>query len=99
MSICRPRLTDGLTIPHFYDKLISLKFCGFLQHLKMFFSPHDRDSGRAVLLQQREGTEREPTLYAGKPILPLLLSMALPMVVSMLVNSLYNIIDSLFVAK
>ena len=34
-----------------------------------------------------------------KPILPLLLSMALPMVVSMLVNSLYNIIDSLFVAK
>ena len=31
--------------------------------------------------------------------MPLLLSMALPMVVSMLVNSLYNIIDSLFVAK
>ena len=34
-----------------------------------------------------------------KPILPLLLGMALPMVISMLVNSLYNIIDSLFVAK
>ena len=34
-----------------------------------------------------------------KPILPLLLSMALPMVLSMMVNSLYNIIDSYFVAK
>ena len=33
-----------------------------------------------------------------KPILPLLLSMSLPMVLSMLVNSLYNIIDSYFVA-
>lgn len=34
-----------------------------------------------------------------KPILPLLLSMAVPMMLSMLVNSLYNIIDSIFVAK
>ncbi len=34
-----------------------------------------------------------------KPVFPLLLSMALPMVVSMLVNSLYNIIDSYFIAK
>ena len=34
-----------------------------------------------------------------KPILPLLLSMAAPMILSMLVNSLYNIIDSIFVAK
>ena len=29
-----------------------------------------------------------------KPIFPLVLKMALPMVISMLVNSLYNIIDS-----
>ena len=34
-----------------------------------------------------------------KPIFPLLLSMALPMVISMLVNSLYNIVDSFFVAQ
>lgn len=34
-----------------------------------------------------------------KPVFPLILSMALPMVISMLVNSLYNIIDSFFVAK
>ena len=34
-----------------------------------------------------------------RPILPLLLSMALPMVLSMLVNSLYNIVDSFFVAQ
>ena len=34
-----------------------------------------------------------------KPVLPLLVSMALPNVISMLVNSLYNIVDSLFVAR
>lgn len=34
-----------------------------------------------------------------KPILPLVISMALPMSISMLVNALYNIIDSYFVAR
>ena len=34
-----------------------------------------------------------------KKILPLVLSMSLPMVISMAVNSLYNIVDSYFVAK
>ena len=34
-----------------------------------------------------------------KPVFPLLTSMALPMMLSMLVGSLYNIIDSYFVAK
>lgn len=34
-----------------------------------------------------------------KPILPLVMSMSLPMVLSMLVNSLYNIVDSFFVAR
>ena len=39
------------------------------------------------------------TFMKEKPVLPLLLSMALPMVLSMLVNSLYNIVDSFFVAR
>lgn len=39
------------------------------------------------------------TYMKEKPILPLLLSMALPMVISMMVNSLYNIVDSYFVAQ
>jgi putative MATE family efflux protein len=34
-----------------------------------------------------------------RKILPLVISMSLPMVVSMIVNSLYNIVDSFFVAK
>ena len=34
-----------------------------------------------------------------KPVFRLVLSMSLPMVISMLVNSLYNIVDSFFVAK
>ena len=39
------------------------------------------------------------TFMKEKPIFPLLVSMALPMVISMLVNALYNIVDSLFVAQ
>ena len=39
------------------------------------------------------------TFMKEKPVLPLLASMAMPMVLSMLVNSLYNIVDSFFVAK
>lgn len=34
-----------------------------------------------------------------KPVLPLVASMSLPMVLSMLVNSLYNIVDGFFVAR
>lgn len=34
-----------------------------------------------------------------KPVLPLVVTMALPMTISMLVNALYNIVDSYFVAK
>lgn len=39
------------------------------------------------------------TFMKEKPILGLVLSMSLPMVLSMLVNALYNIVDSYFVAK
>lgn len=41
----------------------------------------------------------EQKFMKEKPILQLVLSMSLPMVISMLVNSLYNIVDSLFVAQ
>lgn len=34
-----------------------------------------------------------------QPVMKLILSMALPMVISMMVNSLYNIVDSFFIAK
>ena len=34
-----------------------------------------------------------------RPVLPLVLSMSLPMVLSMLVSSLYNIVDSYYVAR
>lgn len=41
----------------------------------------------------------EQTFMKEKKILPLVLSMSMPMVLSMLVNALYNIVDSYFVAK
>ena len=39
------------------------------------------------------------TFMKEKPVFPLIMSMAMPMVISMLVNSLYNIVDSFFVAQ
>lgn len=41
----------------------------------------------------------EQTFMKTKPVFPLLLSMSLPMVLSMMVNALYNIVDSYFVAQ
>lgn len=41
----------------------------------------------------------QQTMMKTKPILPLVLSMSLPMVLSMMVASLYNIVDSYYVAK
>ena len=41
----------------------------------------------------------DQTFMKEKRILPLVVSMSLPMVLSMAVNALYNIIDSYFVAK
>ena len=41
----------------------------------------------------------EQNFMKEKKILPLVISMSLPMVISMAVNSLYNIVDSYFVAK
>ena len=45
------------------------------------------------------GKMMNDTSMKEKPVLPLILSMSLPMVLSMLVNSLYNIVDSFFVAQ
>ncbi|MBO5056167.1 MAG: MATE family efflux transporter [Lachnospiraceae bacterium] len=41
----------------------------------------------------------EQTYMKEKPVLQLVISMSLPMIISMAVSSLYNIIDSLFVAR
>ena len=41
----------------------------------------------------------DQTFMKTKPVLPLVASMSLPMVLSMLVNSLYNIVDGFFVAR
>ena len=46
----------------------------------------------------KERTVNESDFMRTRPVLPLVISMSLPMVVSMLVNSLYNIVDSYFVA-
>lgn len=41
----------------------------------------------------------EQSFMKNSKILPLVLKMSLPMVISMLINSLYNIVDSYFVAQ
>lgn len=42
---------------------------------------------------------QEYNSMAAKPIFPLLMKMAIPPMISMLIQSMYNIIDSIFVAK
>lgn len=43
--------------------------------------------------------EKNANSMGTKPILPLLLSMAFPPMVSMLIQSMYNVVDSIFVAR
>lgn len=52
---------------------------------------HSDSKGRCICMNEKFMKE--------KPVFPLIMSMATPMVISMLVNSLYNIVDSFFVAK
>lgn len=46
-----------------------------------------------------ENMNQEYNAMANKPIFPLLMKMAVPPMISMLIQSMYNIIDSIFVAK
>ena len=41
----------------------------------------------------------DQTYMKEQPVLKLIVSMALPMVISMMVSSLYNIVDSFFIAR
>lgn len=43
--------------------------------------------------------KQENHIMGTKPVLPLLMSMAIPPMVSMLIQSMYNIVDSIFVAQ
>lgn len=52
-----------------------------------------------LISKERKYLEVNQTFMKEKSIIPLVLSMSLPMVLSMTVNSLYNIVDSFFVAK
>lgn len=54
---------------------------------------------KIIIINLKECKKMDQTFMKEKPVLPLIMSMALPMVISMLVNSLYNIVDSFFVAK
>ena len=43
--------------------------------------------------------KKTENLMGTKPIFPLLMSMAIPPMISMLIQSMYNIIDSIYVAQ
>ena len=77
----------------------------------VIFSPHNRkvvglylcpawtEGDRYNLNENIFGGFMNENFMKEKPVFPLLMSMALPMVISMMVNALYNIVDSFFVAK
>ena len=58
-----------------------------------------RQYAQDPLNKVKEELFMEQTFMKEKKILPLVLAMSLPMVISMAVNALYNIIDSYFIAK
>lgn len=78
------------TVPRLYGEWIFLASSIFATQL--FFSC-------VVFLLLSEVVSLNQTFMKERKILPLVLSMSLPMVISMTVNSLYNIVDSFFVAK
>ena len=71
----------------------SAPLCGVF--LRLFWGT----AGRVRLIPSERKQKMNDTFMKTRPVLPLLVSMALPNVISMLVNSLYNIVDSLFVAR
>ena len=62
------------------------------------FAPQPQGCG-ALFMPSGDGGFMNENFMKEKPVFPLLMSMALPMVISMMVNALYNIVDSFFVAK
>ena len=62
--------------------------------LLQFFS-----SFQSLMIQGGYFMQNKQDFMKTKPVFPLLLSMAAPMVLSMLIQSLYNIVDSIFVAR
>ena len=68
---------------------------GFFKIL-ILFSPHSRNVVWRLLYKEQKMNQ---TYMKEKKIFPLVMSMALPMMLSMAFNSLYNIVDSYFVAK
>ena len=55
----------------------------------------------ALLFGQERGDyiETYRASHGTRPVLPLLVSMSLPAITSMLIQSLYNVVDSIFVAR
>ena len=43
--------------------------------------------------------EQKENVMGTRPVMPLLLSMAFPPMLSMLIQSMYNVVDSIFVAR
>ena len=65
----------------------------------LIFSPHTLWSAWLFYTCKQKGKQMDEQFMRKKAVLPLITSMALPMVLSMLVNALYNIVDSYFVAR
>lgn len=75
-----------------------MQLCGFLCAAGLP-AVHKRSLSERNHKQKGVFDFMEQTFMKERKIMPLVLSMSLPMVISMAVNSLYNIVDSYFVAQ
>ena len=99
-SNSQSKTNNGIDNIQTYDIISSRKLsCGFFLIFYHLFATQLLMGCVAYFMPKRRPAMKNETFMKEKPVLPLIISMALPMVISMCVNSLYNIVDSFFVAK
>lgn len=78
---------------------MTIKLVWIFLTMSLFFATYPRGMRRFLLSESRGGQAVNEREMREKPVLSILLTYSLPMVISMLVNSLYNIVDTFFVAQ
>lgn len=92
-------IVNPIDFNNWYDIISSRKQVWIFPDLCHLFAMQSFLTVWLILCPNKGGFMKKDTFMKEKPVFPLIISMALPMIISMCVNSLYNIVDSYFVAK
>lgn len=95
----KKNIVNPIDFNNWYDIISSRKQVWIFPDLCHLFAMQSFLTVWLILCPNKGGFMKKDTFMKEKPVFPLIISMALPMIISMCVNSLYNIVDSYFVAK